>query len=389
MAKIDIVVGLGFGDEGKGLVTSYLSSLAEKESYPLVIRFNGGHQAGHTVVKDGIRHVFSNFGSGSLHGVPTFISKFCTFDPLGVLNEHKILRGKGVTPMLFVDPFAMVTTPFDKIANEKLEAGKRHGSVGVGFGQTIKRNEDYYKLHFQDLFYPDIVKEKLKNISYYYGRLLDLSSADEYIKDFILDVQILLDQKIIEKNRHFNPWTFEHLIFEGAQGVMLDMDHGFFPNVTRSNTTSKNAIQILKDWNMEDIPSDVHYVSRVYHTRHGNGYLPGETKDLKLINNEKETNISHKFQGEFRKAPLNIDLLNFAINTDKLYSPNSYRKLYLTCRDQLGGFEVPVIIGGEEQIVQIGRIPALLEHKFKSVTYSGSDDGTEMLTCYINEKDEQ
>jgi adenylosuccinate synthase len=378
--KIDIVVGLGFGDEGKGLITSYLISTSKHYNHPLVIRFNGGHQAGHTVVKNDVRHVFSNFGSGTLHGAPTFISRFCTFDPVGVLNEYKCLVNKGVTPILFVDPLAMVTTPFDKQANHRLEEINRHGSVGVGFGQTIKRNEAFYKLHFRDLFYRDVLKEKLKNISYYYEKVLKITSTNHHSELFLKYVDALLDQKIIEKT-HFNPLEYDQLIFEGAQGVMLDMDHGFFPNVTRSNTTSKNAIQILKDWNMNDTDSQIHYVSRLYHTRHGNGYLPNETSNLELVNNENETNVSHEYQGEFRKAPLNIDLLNYAIDIEKHYSPNSHRKLYLTCLDQTG-LKISVILKNELKIIEAGHVPALLDHKFKSVSYSSSDDGTQLTQCH-------
>jgi adenylosuccinate synthase len=78
------VLGAGFGDEGKGLVTDWLCRSCAK---PLVIRFCGGQQAGHTVAANGLRHVFSNFGAGTLRGVPTYFSRFCTIDPVGMINE--------------------------------------------------------------------------------------------------------------------------------------------------------------------------------------------------------------------------------------------------------------------------------------------------------------
>ena len=84
-----VVIGLGFGDEGKGLVTNYLSSPSS-----LVCRFSGGHQAGHTVIENGKRHVFSNYGAGPLKGAPTYWSQFCTFEPIGFLKERAILRKK-------------------------------------------------------------------------------------------------------------------------------------------------------------------------------------------------------------------------------------------------------------------------------------------------------
>jgi len=87
--KACIVVGLGYGDEGKGLTTDFLCG---QSKFPLVIRFNGGHQAGHTVVtKDGVRHVFSSFGAGTLRNAPTYWSRYCTFSPAYLLYELESL----------------------------------------------------------------------------------------------------------------------------------------------------------------------------------------------------------------------------------------------------------------------------------------------------------
>ena len=113
---------------------------------------------------------------------------------------------------------------------------------------------------------------------------------------------------------------------------MLDMDFGFFPNVTRSNTTSKNAWELSRDPDEEE----VFYVTRSYLTRHGNGYLPGE-KGLNLRNAENETNKSHPFQGECRTAPLNLDLMRYAIGLELNLGPKSEnvkRNLVITCCDQ-------------------------------------------------------
>ena len=86
--NISIVVGSLFGDEGKGAHVNYLCSQVNK---PLVIRFNGGHQVGHTVVIGDKRHPFSNFGSGTLQGAPTYWSEFCTVSPIGVKKEGQAL----------------------------------------------------------------------------------------------------------------------------------------------------------------------------------------------------------------------------------------------------------------------------------------------------------
>ena len=152
------VIGLGFGDEGKGNIVNYLCS---QHPNPLVVRYNGGHQAGHTVVHEGTRHVFSNFGSGTLQGKPTYWSRNCTVEPIGMMKEYKILYEKKARPiLLYVNPEAMVTTPYDIQMNIEREAHYGHGTVGVGFGDTIARNLRGYRLFFRDLFYPKILNEK-------------------------------------------------------------------------------------------------------------------------------------------------------------------------------------------------------------------------------------
>ena len=162
-----IIIGANFGDEGKGLTTSFLCSQVKN---PIVVRFNGGHQAGHTVVYNNKRHVFSSFGSGTLQNVPTYWSKFCTFYPIGFMNELKLLNN----PQIFVHPLCPVTTPFDVETNKSLNAVNKNGSCEVGFGTTIQRHEDAnYKLFVQDLFHEKILIAKLNNICEYYGFALD------------------------------------------------------------------------------------------------------------------------------------------------------------------------------------------------------------------------
>ena len=141
-----VVLGLGFGDEGKGLVTDYL---CPQHDDTLVVRFSGGHQSGHTVVsKDGKKHTFAQFGSGTLRGVPTFWSKECTIHPAGMIKEYEALKKLGVDPVIFIDPLAPLTTFYDVFYNKALEISRKkaHGSCGVGFGATIERHESPVKV---------------------------------------------------------------------------------------------------------------------------------------------------------------------------------------------------------------------------------------------------
>lgn len=316
------IIGLGFGDEGKGLTTSYLCS--EKKD-PIVVRFNGGHQAGHTVVYNGKRHVFSSFGSGTLQGVPTYWSKYCTFCPTGFMNEF--IQLTSVTPKIYINPLCPVTTPYD-IRHNNEEMWTKNGTVGVGFGATIQRQENYYKLFVQDLRYPSVVKQKLKAIAAYYG----YQGMEEDVAKFMEAVEWCLE--IISVRDQTVLWGRD-LVFEGAQGILLDMDFGFFPNVTRSNTTTKNIYNIS---NLQE----VYYVTRAYLTRHGNGYFPPE-RELNLKNAENETNTNDGIQGVFRKTDLDVDLINYALMCDGNFSTTVSKNLVITCMDQYN-LNVPALL---------------------------------------------
>lgn len=340
-----VVVGLGYGDEGKGLVTNWL---CEKNPNSLVIRFNGGHQAGHTVMlKDGKKHTFSNFGSGTLRGCPTYWSKYCTVEPVGFLKERKALVEMGVEPSIYVDTLCPVTTPWDIAYNQIMEEINGHGTVGVGFGATIARQEAYYKLCVGDLPYKRVVDEKINNISRYYSNLLqhsDRSIQDKFInkvsyngRGFNIDEYLSHIMIVQEKYFFSHSHSRASLIFEGAQGIMLDMDFGFFPNVTRSNTTSKNALEIVERNGLEY--PEIMYVSRAYQTRHGHGFMGNENYKnlLHLREEEYEINVSGGWQGDFRKSLLDIDLLNYALSCDNNFSNGLRKTLVMTCINQIEG----------------------------------------------------
>lgn len=311
--KAKIVIGLGFGDEGKGVITS---SLVSGSDNPMVVRFNGGHQAGHTVISNGKRHVFSSFGSGTLQGAPTYWSHFCTVFPKALLREFDLL--KKFNPILYIDPLCPITTPFDISANQK---DCKDGSVGVGFGKTIQRQEDHFTLFAKDLKHRSVLKIKLDQIAKYYG---SGSEADK--QKFLLDVEEMLSIQNIKIRR---PQHIGDLIFEGAQGILLDQTFGFFPHVTRSNTTSKNALSLIP----KEYKSEIFLVTRAYQTRHGNGPMTGDP--IKLKNNENETNVNNTYQGEFRTSTLDLGLINYAIECEELISNNIPKKIVMTCCDQV------------------------------------------------------
>ena len=138
-----IVVGLAFGDEGKGLTTDYLCS-----QYPnsLVVRFSGGQQCGHQVAIGDQRHIHASFASGTLRGLPSYFTEHCCFYPVTLLEEYKLLLNKGVKPTLYLHPLCKLTTPFDVLANRISEKQQAHGSCGLGIGKTMQREQQGYHL---------------------------------------------------------------------------------------------------------------------------------------------------------------------------------------------------------------------------------------------------
>lgn len=381
------VIGLGFGDEGKGVVTDYLCS---QFSNPLVIRFTGGHQAGHTVVDGDKRHIFSNFGSGTLKGHPTFWSKFCTVDPPAIINELNLLVSEvgPFQPQLFVDSDCPITTPYDKFYNRQTESSNQHGSCGVGFGATIEREEKHYSLHFSDLFYPEIFKIKYQMIAEYYRELCPINSMHEDIFDTDLfkdmNSNFLYACEQLPKLNFIEQRTLESIfcsdyVFEGSQGLLLDQNFGFFPHVTRSNTGSANAVSIVGT----NIAA-YYLVTRAYQTRHGNGPMTNEKRSHTIMADTNETNVDRKWQGKFRRSLLDVDLLEYAINKDKNIAISKNKTLVITCLDHISKYRFThkgniVDCANEEEFVT--KIADILE--IENVMTNNSPDSKDFKKMYL------
>ena len=310
-----VVIGLGFGDEGKGHVVDWLASQDPNQS---VIRYCGGHQVGHGVQDEHTHHIFSNFGSGTMKGIPTFWNaKTC--DPVGFVREYEDL--KDYIPKIWISPNCPVTTPLDKEMNKKMEERHGHGTIGVGFGTTIQREEDHYHLYFQDLFHQELLEAKYAQIIEYYSRHRSLTLSDHVIHQEFFDacrkMVKLVDQDLIPT---------EHEIYESSQGLMLDQDYGIFPNVTRSKLGTQEIIMSPQD--------ELYLVTRAYQTRHGNGWCSSHEFKPDAPN---ETNKYGTYQGEFRTRVLDLDLLKYALTIDRgiCNCHWSKRNLVITCLDHL------------------------------------------------------
>ena len=341
----DIVIGAGYGDEGKGLTTDWLCARTSKPA--LGVRFNGGAQAGHTVqTANGTRHVFGHFTSATLGGSPTYLSRFFVCHPIAFRNEYNALKTLGVTPEVNIDPRAMVTTPYDIMVNhavERARADARHGSCGMGFGETIEREEQGISLRAGDLWRPNAVRTQLRTIrdSYLPKRLAALGLAPiavELLDDAILERYIEDTSEMTTRSVacELEPLArTHHLVFEGAQGLMLDMDYGEFPHVTRAHTGIRNAATLALETGHRTLK--VTYVTRSYVTRHGAGPLANEAPGPPASGIVDPTNVPNPWQHTLRFGHLDIDVLRKAINTDLAEHRAQITKgqIMVTCIDQM------------------------------------------------------
>jgi adenylosuccinate synthase len=342
MKRATVVIGANYGDEGKGVIVDYLAS--KLATGKVVVRFNGGAQAGHTVVTpEGKRHVFSHFGAGTLTGAATYLAKHFVCNPLLFWKEAKQLEGHGASTVIAADPRCYVTTPYDMLINQAVEearGAKRHGSVGVGFGETIERNRyPAFQLWKDDLKDHDKLTEKLRLIrdKWLPTRCAQLGiptiqKADYRLTDELLDKTIAacaaFESVVGTAGAEFI--ERKEIIFEGAQGLCLDMDSKNFPHVTRSNTGLKNVVPLARALGLS---LDVIYVTRAYLTKHGAGPLPNEhTPDPPVID---ETNTEHPYQGVFRFAPLDVAELKERVAADLALLPGASHSIALTCTDQV------------------------------------------------------
>lgn len=373
-----VVIGAQFGDEGKGrMIDDYAAQVGGDG---LVIRFNGGAQAGHTVVTpEGLRHVFSHVGSGAFVGAATFLSRFFVSHPMLFLKEIEILATKGVHPEVYVDPQSPVTTPYDMMINQIVERERgadRHGSCGIGFGETIERNlMSAYALTVADLADAAALAAKLDAIRRDYAplRLARLGFADSFRRNGDLFLSDAILRHYVDDAEQFlrlatvanleTATRGRQLLFEGAQGLLLDQDHGFFPYVTRSNTGLRNVLALAAELDLAEL--EVTYVTRPYTTRHGAGPLPHELPEKPYPGIVDATNIPNDWQGALRFGWLDLDVLRDSIIQDlaeasQLTMLALKPKLALSCLDQIGYEEVTYYVSGRRCQAKADRFSTIM-----------------------------
>ena len=336
MPRAFIVVDLGFGDAGKGLITDYLT---RQTGAKLVVRFNGGAQAGHNVVTpEGQHHTFSQFGSGSfVPGVRTFLGRDVLIHPTALLREAEALIRHGLTDILdrlAISENARIITPFHQAAGRIRELsrnGKGHGTCGVGVGETVSDSLEHPEetLHARDLEDRRRVHEileairvrKAAEVRALPGALENpkirsemLLLEDPDITDrWIRQLSDLTGRGLVVADDLLADWTTSSgtTIFEGSQGVLLDESWGFHPFTTWSDCTPASARSLLKQAcpgsEIETIG-----VTRCYSCRHGCGPLPTETSALVAV--IREHNGLDPWQGEIRYGWFDSVLTRYSID---------------------------------------------------------------------------
>lgn len=351
--KAFMVVDLGYGDAGKGTIVDWL---AATEGAHTVVRFNGGSQAAHNVVApDGRHHTFSQFGSASfVPGVRTHLSEFMIVNPLAMLREAEALAGKGVHDAFArttIHGRALVTTPFHVATNrlKEISRGKaRHGSCGGGISEAaadaLTLGESVVRV--EDLRRRDVLARKLAFVQRHKRGQLDalirvcgdqpqakpevaMLESPDVVDSYCRQVEAFLAQAdIVHGNRHLGPRS-GNVIFEAAQGVLLDEWHGFHPYTTWSTCTFDNAMRIVDECRGELGEVIRVGVVRGYATRHGAG--PFVTEDAELTRTIPDVhNVMDDWQQGFRVGWFDAVAARYAIRACR-----GIDRLAVTCMDRL------------------------------------------------------
>lgn len=348
--RVQAVIGANYGDEGKGLITDYLAhKLYGKNA--IVVKHNGGSQAGHTVVTPGgKRHVFSHFGSGTFAKLPTFITKGFIVNPTLFMKELTELRSKVAIPMVYIDYNVSVTTPYDVVIEAVLafrEGKVARGPCRVGFNETLKRSEAI-SIRAGDLYNEVELRATLRRIrdQYVPSRLGELSQEEHerwgsVLKSETTIAQFLLECEVFITNVVYCLpdvlFKFDDLIFEGGQGLLFDPDYGLYPYVGKHSCGLRSVADVLKDQEIDSLTA--FYVTRPYVTYRGDGPLENEMKlPYKILD---PTNKPNELNGTTRFAPINLKKFYARVSEDfslsKVFNVKGHTNFEyaITCMDHV------------------------------------------------------
>lgn len=353
--EIKVVMGANFGDEGKGLMTDYFCHELSKDGRKVLnIRYNGGAQAGHNVVTpDGKQHVFSHFGSGSFNdGVDTYLSEEFILNPILFCRELNDLEKLGVKPKVYIHKNCRVTTPYDMLVNQILERCRgenRHGSCEIGINETVERHQSYNANAARYISTVSSICKLLRApvnkfevilrtmvTGYFLPRLhsfgimptkedLRFFESNLVLKNYVIQTKQMLsyckvmDDDILKE--------YSGIVFEGAQGLLLDTDYfAFGPHLTSSKTGSCTPKKMLFEAGLQNENIEFCYVTRSYFTRHGAGPFPTECEKEGLFKKDipEKHNKENELQGKFRYGYFDEKCFTCTFHSDAAHMMNVF-----------------------------------------------------------------
>ena len=366
-SKISAIVGAQWGDEGKGKVTDFFAGESD-----YVVRFHGGNNAGHTVIVDGNTFKLHLIPSGVVYGSPiSIIGNGVVVDPNALLNEIAYVKEKGIEPKLLVSDRAHVIMPYHIVLDGALSghqgslaAGSTRRGIAPVYADKMFRNG----IRMVDLLEPDVFREKLEKgyafskglIEKSLGQTLEMTIDEifetyvdygEKLKTYICDTSVELYKA------HKAGKT---ILFEGAQGISLDVDHGVYPFTTSSNTAAGH-ISTGTGVSFRDIHRIIGVV-KAYLSRVGESPLPSE------IHGDEANSLREK-GGEYGTTtgrPRRVGWLDL-VQVRQAVRVNGLTEIALTKLDVLNGFnKLPVCVAYDVDGDQIKEMPASLTHYRKA-----------------------
>ena len=269
------VIGLQWGDEGKGKIVDYLS-----EEFDLVVRYQGGNNAGHTVIVDDTTYKLNLIPSGIIRGKVCYLGQGVVLDPNHFYNEYAQITKKIESPKIFLSSNISLILEYhkqiDKINELILKNEKKIGTTAKGIGPAYQDKVGRKSIKLYDLKSKKKIEEKLQTIKRFYDPILvsfDESkiniekTVQELLHFYDLVKELIVDNSFIKKK-----FKNKKILFEGAQGALLDLDHGSYPFVTSSNTVASNIVI----GSAMQVDYKTIGVFKAYATRVGNGPFPSE-----------------------------------------------------------------------------------------------------------------
>ena len=359
-SKITAIVGAQWGDEGKGKITDFFAGEAD-----YVVRFHGGNNAGHTVIVNGETYKLHLIPSGVLYDHPTsIIGNGVVIDPAALIKEIKYLQAKGVDPKLKVSDRAHIILPYHiemDIALTQYQGNLAAGSTKRGIAPVYGDKMYRHGIRMIDLLEPEVFKEKLEKAFNFnqtmikaFGHSSDLNKDGiyndylkfgEFLAPYISDVSVDL----------YNAYQKgESILFEGAQGISLDVDHGVYPHTTSSNTVAGH-IASGTGVTFGEI-NRIIGITKAYLSRVGQSPLPSE---LNGVEAETLRNKGGEY-GTTTGRPRRVGWLDL-VQVRQAVRTNGLTEIVLTKLDILSGFEeIPVCYAYKIKNKIITEMPASL-----------------------------